>query len=163
MQPAAFHARPGGNAGLRKTVRDILQDRRVLGEHKPFIGAQRRHQSERVHLIKIRTVILHDLGLGIDLKISGLGAGLIQRNAGRQRAGQRREIQVHEFLLGGLAQFTEPVDFNRRHRLATVNVNRRYHLRLARGESGRAAFASSDRPLDSDIVASYLTYRLFNR
>ncbi len=77
MQPAAFHAGPGRDAGLRKTVRDILQDRGVLGEHKPFVGAQRRHQPERVHLIKIRIVALHDLGLGIDLEISGLGAGLI--------------------------------------------------------------------------------------
>ncbi len=108
MQPAAFHAGAGCDAGLRKAIRDILQDRRVLGENEPVIGAHRRHQPERVHLIKIRAVVLHDLRLRIDLEISGLGAGLIQRNSGRQRAGERREIQVHGCLLGFRFSWVEP-------------------------------------------------------
>ncbi len=108
MQPAALHARAGCDAGLRKTIRDILQDRRVLGEHEPVVGAQRRHQAERVDLIKVGPVVLHYLGLGIDLEISGLGTGLIQRDAGRQRAGQRREIKVHGCLLGLRFDFSEP-------------------------------------------------------
>ncbi len=52
MQPAALDAGTGGDAGLRKTVGDILQDRRVLGEHRPVVGAQGRHQPERVDLRK---------------------------------------------------------------------------------------------------------------
>jgi AcrR family transcriptional regulator len=75
MQPAAFHAGAGCDAGLRKAIGDILQDCRVLGENEAIIGAQRRHQPERVYLIKIRAVVLHDLGLRIDLEVSGLGAG----------------------------------------------------------------------------------------
>jgi hypothetical protein len=95
MQPAAVHAGTGRDAGLRKADRDILQDRRVLGQHQPVVGAQRRHQPERVDLPEIGAVVLHDLGLRIDLEIIGLGAGFVQRDAGRQRAGQRREIQIH--------------------------------------------------------------------
>ena len=104
VQPAALHAGTTRDAGLREAIRDILQNRRVLGQHQPVIGAQRRHQPQRVYLAKVRAVILHHLGLGIDLEIGGLGAGLIQRDPGRQRTGERREIKVHECLLGGLAQ-----------------------------------------------------------
>jgi hypothetical protein len=83
-----------------KAVGDVLQDRCVFGQHQPVVGAQRRHQPERVHFAEIRAVVLHDLGLGIDLEISGGSAGFIQRNAGRQRTGERREIEIHECLLG---------------------------------------------------------------
>jgi hypothetical protein len=95
MQPAAVDARCGAEAGLRKTVRDILQDGGVLGQHHAFVGAQRRHQADRIDGAEVRSVLEHRLGRRVDFEIVRLGASLVQRDAGRHRAGERREIKVH--------------------------------------------------------------------
>jgi hypothetical protein len=76
-----------------------LQDRGVLGEDRAVIGAQRRHQAERIDAEKIRAVVLHAFCQWIDFEIICVGARLIERDAGRHRAGERRVIQVHGFLL----------------------------------------------------------------
>jgi len=66
-----------------------LQDRGVLGQHQSVVGAQRRHQAERIDLGEVGAVVLHHFGLAIDLQIIGVRASLVQRDAGRHRAGER--------------------------------------------------------------------------
>ena len=82
-------------------VGDILQDRGILGEHGAIVGAQGRHQPERVHFPEIRAVFEHLLGLGIDLDEVGLGTRLIEGDTGRERAGERGEVELH----GGVLSF----------------------------------------------------------
>ena len=89
------------------------------------VGAQRRHQAERIDRTEIRAVVLHHLGLRIDFEIVGLGAGFIQRDPGRQRAGERREIKIHGLppwrlinrcrrqQAGGIDFYTVPHNINR--------------------------------------------------
>src|SRR6202000_1885722 len=47
---------------------------------------------------EIGAVVLHDLGLSIDLEVISLRASFIQRDPGRHRAGERREIKIHRCL-----------------------------------------------------------------
>jgi hypothetical protein len=81
--------------GLGKSVGDILQYCGVLGEYETVLGTQGRHQPERVDGTKVRAVVLHHFGLRIDLEVIGRRAGFIEGDPRGERAGERREIQVH--------------------------------------------------------------------
>ena len=59
----------GCDAGVRKAVGDILQDGRISVSTSPVVGAQRRHQPERVNCAKIRAVVLHHFGVWIDFDV----------------------------------------------------------------------------------------------
>jgi AcrR family transcriptional regulator len=95
MQAAAFDARCCAQSHIRKAVRDILKNRGVFGEDQAIIGADRRHEAERIHAAKIGIVLQHLLRFWIDFKIARLGAGFIQGDAGCHRTGKGREVEVH--------------------------------------------------------------------
>ncbi|KAG5723435.1 hypothetical protein E4T56_gene7540, partial [Termitomyces sp. T112] len=75
------------------------------------------HQAERIDGAEVRAVLQHGLGRRIDFQIGCIGAGFIERNPGRHRTGERREIKIHpgppwaiqgQGLIGGMVQKERP-------------------------------------------------------
>jgi len=72
--------------GTGKAFGDVLQDRAVLGEQVALVGAQGRHHAERVDLVEVGAV--RQALVAVALDILGVGAGLVECDAGRHRAGE---------------------------------------------------------------------------
>jgi hypothetical protein len=72
-----------------------LQDGCILGEDLAIVAAQRRDHAQRVDGAIVGTV--HRLLDGrVDFDETGLGAGLIERNPGRHRAGKGCKEELHD-------------------------------------------------------------------
>src|SRR6185437_9926610 len=94
LQAGAVEASGRRQSRRGKPVRDVLQDGRVFREHLAAVGAQDRHQTERIDGEEVAT-IEGALGLRIDLDEPGRGPGLVKRDARAHRAGEGREIKIH--------------------------------------------------------------------
>ena len=80
---------------LRILVGDILQDGRILGQHGSVVEPQRRHVAQRIDGAIVLAGRRNLSGVGVDLDEVDRGAGLIEGDASRHRAGERGEIELH--------------------------------------------------------------------
>jgi len=97
-----------------EAIRDILQDRGVLGDHDAIVMRQCRHQAKRISRSGNPSRRSAPPGLLIDLEIGRVPPGFVERQPCRHRTASGREIKVHRVPPWRLTQriaLTGQVDF----------------------------------------------------